>query len=280
MTSLATLVLATEGGIPFDSPLTRLAVPAGVLIFLGLPYMLLRSNLGTRRAYLVLGTSFFGFMFVLSLFWSFGAPGTPALTGPTNLPGTVPNEYQPLWVPFAADSTVAAEEPYAALVADDGAFSPPTEEQQAEASTAVADINGFFAAALVDTGYPPRIQTTWTALDDQTGYAVAANGQPVVRAVYSATYQPNADGELPDGVTEEQVGQPIPQDEEGAGQFVAYAFFDAGNPLFPALLFLATSILGFALHAVLLHGDEQRERRERRELAEPRQEEQKVPAGV
>lgn len=277
-TTLATLVLATEGGVPFDAPLTRVAVPLGVLIFLGTPYMLLRSNLGTRRAYLVLGTSFFGFMFILSLFWTFGAPGTPALTGPTNLPGTVPNEYQPLWVPFAEDSTVASQEPYAALVADPSAFSAPSEDQAAEASTAVADIQGFFSTAEVDSGYAPAIATTWVALEDETGYTVAGNGQPIVRAVFAATYQPDADGALPAGVGEDQVGQPIPEGEEGAAQFVAYALFDAGNPLFPALIFLGLSIAGFALHAALLHIDEQRERRDRAEVAEPERE--KVAAGV
>lgn len=276
--SLATLVLATEGGVPFDAPLTRLATPLGILIFLGLPYMLLRSNLGTRRAYLVLGTSFFGFMLILSLFWAFGAPGTPALTGPTNLPGTVPNEYQPLWIPFAEDSTVAAQEPYAALVGDPSAFAPPEGEQVAQASTASNDIQSFFGAAEEESGYPPAVENSWVAVEDQTGYAVADNGQPVVRAVFAPTYQVDDEGELPEGVTEDQVGQPIPEGEEGAEEFVAYAFFDAGSPLFPVLLFLGLSIAGFALHAVLLHVDEQRERRERTEVAEPERE--KVTAGV
>src|SRR5688572_24478959 len=101
------LVLATEGGIPTSNPWSQLAVPLGVLIFVGSVYLLLRSNLGTRRGYLVMSTSLWGFGFLLSLFWAFGAPGTPANTGPQNLPGQELDAYQPVWFPFAADSNLA-----------------------------------------------------------------------------------------------------------------------------------------------------------------------------
>lgn len=256
--SLAALpVLATESGIPYTSPLAKIAVPIGILIFLGTPYMLLRSNLGTKRAYLVLFTSFFGFMVILSLFWAFGAPGTPPNTGPTNLPGTVADEYQPIWVPFAEDSNVAAQGPYAELVDNPDAFGEPPEGQQEIVATGVGDIKNFFSAAEADSGYAPRIQQTWDVAEQ--GYAVASNGLPVVRAVYQATFQPTPSTPLPDGVEQGAL------DPDGA-TFTAYAFFDAGNPLFPSAVFIGLSLVLFVIHALLLHRDETAERREDTEV--------------
>jgi len=286
-----TLLLATEGGIPADSLLAQSAVPLGILIFLGLPFMLLRSNLGTRRAYLVLTTSFFGFMVLLSAFWAFGAPGTPATTGPTNLPGQVPDEYQPIWVPFAEDSEIAADPAYASVVANDAAFTPvetgedvaeadETAEDEGEslgegpnAATGVSDIQNFFSQPTEESGYPQRIQASWVPTD--VGLAEADNGRPVVRATFVETYQPDAEGNLPEEAPEgAEAGDPF----EGGNSFVAYAFFDAGNPVFPSLVFMAISLLGFGLHAALLYFDEQGERRERASAATTQP--QRVPAEV
>lgn len=288
---MSTFLLASEGGIPADSLLTQSAVPLGILIFLGLPFMLLRSNLGTRRAYLVLVTSFFGFMALISAFWAFGAPGTPATTGPTNLPGQVPDEYQPIWVPFAEDSEIAADPAYAAVVGDAAAFDPveagaevAESDEAAEDEggslgegpnvvTGVADIQNFFSAAQEETGYAPRIDAT--SIPTDVGLGEADNGRPVVRATFVETYQMDAEGNLPDDAPEgAEVGDLV----EGGEAFTAYAFFDGGNPVFPSLVFIAISLAGFALHALLLFADEQGERRERRQVTTPQ--EQKVPAGV
>jgi len=268
------LVLATEGGVPYDSPFARLALPLGILVFLGGPYLLLRSNLGTKRAYLVLTTSFFGFMLLLSLFWGFGAPGTPPLTGPTNLPGTVADAYRPVWVPFAPDSTVAGEEPYAELVADESAFTEGA-PQGIDEVAAVEAVKTFFGAAEEESGYPTRVGETW-AVDGPVRYAEAANGQTVALLTLAQTYQPDPEtGELPDGVTDEEVGQVDPDGES----FTSYAFFDPGSPRFPSYVFIGLSLLGFLIHAAWLYTDEQAERRERTQLT-VQTEEQRVPAGV
>ena len=114
---LATMltVLATEGGIPAESPWAKVALPLGFLIFVGLTFVLVRSNLGTRRGYLVTATSLFGFMVIYSLFWAFGAPGTPPNTGPQNLPGQELDAYQPVFRPFAPDSQIAQDPDYAVV---------------------------------------------------------------------------------------------------------------------------------------------------------------------
>lgn len=271
------LVLATEAAIRYDSWLARTAVPIGIIIFLGGPYMLLRSNLGTLRAYLVLATSFFGFMMLISLFWAFGAPGTPAATGPTNLPGQPPDEYQPVWVPFAADSTIAEDPDYVAVVGDDAAFGPVPADQAENVGVGAGEIKNLFSTDPETSGYPIRIPGTWV-LDGDPGYAVADNGRPVIRVTYAATYALDAQGNPPEGVSEDQIGTLIPAAErEEDQQYTAYAFFDAGAPLFPSLMFVLTSLLGFALHGALLYRDEQSERREREPAAvEP----ERVPAAV
>lgn len=272
------LVLATESGISYQSPLAKLATPIGILIFLGLPYMLMRSNLGTLRAYLVIATSFFGFMTLLSLFWAFGAPGTPAATGPTNLPGQTQDEYQPIWVPFAEDSLVAEESPYAELVGNEEAFTEEIPAAETEnVDTGVNDTKNFFSADEDDSGYPPKIDAT-AAVAEGPFYARTPDGRPVIRVTYGATYQFDQEGNLPEGVDDDQVGTVIPEGEEGAAFFTAYAFFDAGNPVFPSLVLFAISLVGFLLHALLLYRDEQKESEEEREVEVTEQE--RVPAGV
>jgi len=262
MLSLATVsVLATESGIPYTSPLARLAVPLGILIFFGGPYLLLRSNLGTKRAYLVLFTSFFGYMIIQSLFWAFGAPGTPAYTGPTNLPGQVAEEYRPIWVGFAEDSTVAGQEPYASLVADEGAFSEEIPADRAEiVQDGVEETQAFFADE--ESKYQ-QVGETW-AVTEGPFYALADNGRPVIRVTYGETFQVDPEGNLPEGVDPEQEGEIDPDGDA----FTAYAFFDAGSPLFPSLIFVGLSVLLFGIHAGLLYADEQAERREAREARE------------
>lgn len=59
-----------------------LALVTGVLVLPGSVIMLLSANFGALKGYLIGAASFFSFVFILSLIWTFGLPGTPALTGP------------------------------------------------------------------------------------------------------------------------------------------------------------------------------------------------------
>jgi hypothetical protein len=78
-----------------------LALATGVLLLPGSVIMLLSANFGALKGYLIGGAAFFGFVFVLSLIWIFGLPGTPALTGPK---GTDPSFKQ-----FDQNTSVAAK---------------------------------------------------------------------------------------------------------------------------------------------------------------------------
>lgn len=77
-----------------------LALAIGVLLLPGSVIMLLSANFGALKGYLIGAAAFWGFVFVLTLIWIFGLPGTPALTGPK---GTDPSFKQ-----FALNSPVAA----------------------------------------------------------------------------------------------------------------------------------------------------------------------------
>jgi hypothetical protein len=82
-----------------------LALATGVLLLPGSVIMLLSANFGVLKGYLIGATAFFGFVFMLSLIWTFGLPGTPALTGPK---GTDPSFKQ-----FELSSPVASKYPAA-----------------------------------------------------------------------------------------------------------------------------------------------------------------------
>lgn len=243
------LVLATEGGIPPSNPWAKIAFPLGALIFLGSVYMLVRANLGTRRGYLVTATSLFAFMVIYSLFWAFGAPGTPPTTGPQNLPGQAADAYLPVWVPFAPDSRIAEDPTYDVVQQYPQGFGEVPADFEDEAEEGADEIKTLFTAR------ETRVLSLTQAPAD-IRYAEAENGRPIIGVIFKETYQaPGADDEpLPEGV---EVGDIIPESEEE----VMFAYFDAGSPLFPSLVVIALSILGFLIHAVLLDLDERRERR-------------------
>ncbi|MGI8874460.1 MAG: hypothetical protein ACR2KP_09050 [Egibacteraceae bacterium] len=258
-------VLAAEG-IPASSPLAQLATPLGILIFLGATLLLLRSNLGTKRGYLVLATSFFGFMFLLGLFWAYGAPGTPQAVGPTNLPGQQPNALQAKWIPFAGDATLADRgdlsvsksypEGFEVSAVTDGGFQLQgvDEELQSTIETGVDETRNFFSSEV--TGEP--IEATW--VPEEVGYAETATGFPLIGITFRAVddaLQPDPDGET----------------------YTAFAYFDAGSPLLPAQLIAGLALLLFVLHAWLLDRDERLERREL-ETVDEQAEPEKVPANA
>lgn len=243
MNLATTLVFAAEGAPP-DSLPAQLATPIGIVVFLGSTYLLLRSNLGTRRAYLLLATVFFAFMAVMSLFWGYGAPGTPPATGPTNLPGQAGDALQARWVPFAADSTIAQDPAYSQAVqtvpegwGDPEEVGDPTFVDQ-EVDAGVDDIQNLFSSEVGGQ----RVDDTAPAAE--VLYTTAGNGNPMLAVTFQEA--------------DEETGEIDPEGET----FQAFAYFDDGAPLLPAQLFLGISLIGFLLHAWLLDRDERMARRD------------------
>lgn len=262
--NLAGLIVFAADEIPPDNPMAQLVFPLGVLAFLGTTYLLLRSNLGTRRAYYVLGTCVFGFLLIMSLFWGFGAPGTPQATGPTKLPGQVQDALLPKWVPFAQDSLLADREDLQIVKQFPEGFTEdgwPAEMEAEEGDEGnlvdqgIDDIQGFFASG--DAGQ--QVEETWAV--ESAYYAEApGTGYPVLAVTYIETdeaLEPDPDGET----------------------YTAFGYFDAGNPLLPSYILIGLSLLGLLLHGWLLDRDE---RAEKRRLAAAREgqavEREPVPA--
>jgi hypothetical protein len=282
-------VAAAEEYVPPDDWRGVVALPAGIIIFFGAIFLLLKSNLGTRRAYLVEFSCFFGFMLILSLFWGFGAPGTPRNTGPQSLPGQPADYYTPKWVAFAGDSTLAEERfglvsQYPEGFAEEGgggqdgggdAEAADSESAAQSATAGAEEIATFFRE---DHGGAQLIGDDWVLLGAPRS-ATTDTGEKVVGATFAKPFAYDDNGEIPVGpdgqplFTEEQVGQPIPEDfQVPAGldpnvadlgtpeTFTAFAFFDSGFPFFPSLVMIVISFVGFVLHALLLGWDENREK--------------------
>lgn len=265
-------VIAAEG-IPASSPLAQLSVPLGVLVFIGSTYLLLRSNLGTKRAYLVLATSLFGFLMLFSLFWAYGAPGTPQATGPTNLPGQPSDELQPKWVPFAQDSLLAERDDLSLVrqfpegftmgeVDEDGAVTVDglSAEAVSNVEAGIDDAQSFFAGD--DAGQ----QIGESDIATQVGHATSPDGDTVIGVVYNAV--------------DDESMEVIAEGEDGHAEYTGFAFFDEGAPLLPAQLAAGIFLVLFALHAFLLDRDEQQVKRELAGIDQPENEPEKVPANA
>ena len=244
------LVLAADE-IPPTEPLAQLAVPLGVLIFLGSIYLLLRSNLGTARGYYVFGTSLFGFLFLISLFWGFGAPGTPQATGPTNLPGQPADALQAKWIPFAQDSRLADRSDLAVVKSHPEGFTEDgwPEDEQENIELGISEALNFFSSEAAGQ----VIAATATA--QTVSYARTDTGFPLIAIEFAPD-----DGGEPD---------------------LAVSYFDAGSPLLPSIIVMVASLVLFVLHAFLLDRSEVRERRELEAArAAAAGETERVPAGV
>jgi hypothetical protein len=284
--SVVLAVAAAEEYVPPDDWRGVVALPAAGVIFLGAVFLLLKSNLGTRRAYFVEATCVFGFLTVVTLFWGFGAPGTPRFTGPQSMPGQPVDYYVPKWVAFAGDSTLADERfaivkqyPEGFQEEADGEGEAQAQDVAAGAEDAASgggeEISNFFGE---QRGGVRLIGDNWVQ-DGAPLVATADSGEKVVGATFAKPFAFDADGEIPEGpdgrplFAEEDVGQPIPEDftvpsgvdNEVADlvtpqRFTGFAFFDPGFAFFPSLVMMALAIGGFLLHALLLARDESRER--------------------
>jgi hypothetical protein len=250
------LLLLAADEIPASNPLAQLATPLGIIFFIGSTYMLLRSNLGTARAYYVLATSLFGFMFLMSLFWGFGAPGTPQATGPTNLPGQQADALQAKWVPFAQDSLLADREDLSVVKQYPEGFEVDgwSANQQDNIDQGLNDIVNFFSSSTAGE----QIGATWPA--ETIAYTETTTGFPLVAVEFTPV---------------DEALEPT-----GADPYVAFGYYDAGNPLLPSIIFVVISLVLFVLHAWLLDRSERMERREIESLRGTTAEPERVPANA
>jgi hypothetical protein len=217
-----------------------IAVVVTAFIFLpGSVYMLLASNFGALKGYLIAGTAFFGFLVMLSAVWLFGIPGTTPLTGPK---GT-----QPTFKSFTIDDPAAAT--YDSVrdfqggagggwqTEPTGDFAEGSREATLKADldtarqTAVSDLIEKTNANVKDSSEELDV----TNLDAKTYYTIQ-DGTEVAAIVISPKTPPAGSGlQRPDF-------SPV----------TTFAYRDPGNPSLPSILFLIGSSVLFVLHMLLL----------------------------
>jgi len=213
-----------------------------VIAFVFLPgsvFMLLASNFGALKGYLIAGTAFFGFLIMLSAVWLFGIPGTTPLTGPK---GT-----QPTFKFFTLDDPAAST--YDSVRDFQGGagngWQPAPEGEVEEGSpeaelkadldtarqTAVQDLIEETNAKVEDSSEELDV----TNLDAKTYYTIQ-DGTEVAAIVISPKTPPAGSGlQRPDFAPK-----------------TTFAYRDPGSPYVPSILFLIASSVLFVVHMLLL----------------------------
>ncbi len=234
------LLVAVEAAIPADHPASWLAVPLGIVFFVGSGYLLLWSNYGARKAAAITGVAWFGFSAMIGVFWWFGGPGIPAGLGISHLPGQTNDHYQPRWHAFEEGSERAGYFPAVNNVADFASI---------EEYVGVADLPE--EEILEDPGYGQLAVAAGQALDRMLDQFLPIDENDVAQigVTRRQTFEDDAAAGRPDGAvgraspffSVEAVGDPRLLDDPATGvrlavaELQAYATFvdDEGVPLEP-----------------------------------------------
>jgi hypothetical protein len=282
-------LVAVEQAIPADHPASWLAVPLGLLFFSGSIYLLLWSNYGARKAAAIYGTAFFGFSFLIGIFWWLGAPGIPPNLGITHLPGQTNAHYQDRWYGFEPGSE---RDEFFPITEDTGAFRSVEAHLGLEGQSE-DDIleNPRYAALSGSVAQAEELMREQFLPIDENNVAQIGRER-------RAAYEDDALAEQPDEAagratpfyTAESVGEPMIAEDPEAGtevlmvEFQAmatfvdgddiplepipvgepepwFAFYDPGASWFPSSLWTIISLIGFALSLFWLDLMESRERR-------------------
>jgi hypothetical protein len=226
------------------------AVATGFGVFFGSVYMILVGVLGTKKAYLVEGASFFAVGIVLSLVWLFGAPGT--------IPGTGPRGTEPEWIPFLANTEQAQD--FREHVADFpvGWDKPGKKygggiESTGEIETLKGQLTVSLARLAAFRGLPATEPADW-----QFRIAGQAAATEEEAALPAATVRFKDSGK---GVV--LAAFIIPATDKHP-EITVFAYRNKGRVFQPAAIALGVSVVMFAAHLGLLARDEQRSREEER----------------
>jgi hypothetical protein len=222
-----------------------LVVIVGFVFLPGSVFMLLASNFGALKGYLIAATAFFGFLSMLSAVWLFGIPGTTPLTGPK---GTQPTfKFFTINDPTAStydsvrDFQGGAGNGWQAAPSGELQAGSPQETLKADLDvarqTAVGDLIEEKNKDIKDSS----LQLDATNLDGKAYYTIQ-DGTEVAAIVISPKTPPSGSGlKRPDFA-------PI----------TTFAYRDPGNPRLPSILFLAGALVLFVVHLLLLGVAERR----------------------
>jgi hypothetical protein len=242
-----------------------LVVLTAFVLLPGSVYMLLASNFGALKGYLIAATAFFGFLTMLSAVWLFGIPGTTPLTGPK---GTQPtfkfftiDDPQASTYDSVRDFRGQAGNGWRAAPAGDVAAGSPQEKLKADLDTArqraVQDLITETNKKVTDSSDELDV----TNLDAKTYYTIQ-DGREVAAVVISPKTPPAGSGlKRPDFTPK-----------------TTFAYRDPGSPYLPSILFLAGASVLFVVHMLLLGVAERR--RPLGVAQRPAPEAQPLPAGA
>jgi hypothetical protein len=282
-------IVAVEQAIPADHPASWLAVPLGLLFFSGSVYLLLWSNYGARKAGAIYGTAFFGFGFLIGLFWWLGGPGIPPNLGITHLPGQTSDHYQDRWYGFEPGSE---RDEFFPVTEDTGAF------QSIEAHLGLEgqdedDIlaNPRYAALSGSVGQAEELmRDQFLPIDENNVAQIGRERRSTYEEDAAAGQQDEAQGRATPFYTAQSVDDPMIAEDPEAGTEVLmvefqvfatfvdgddiplepiavgepepwFAFYDPGMAWFPSALWTIISLIGFALSLFWLDLIESREKR-------------------
>ena len=213
-------------------------VLTALLLLPGSVWMLLASNFGALKGYLIAATALFGFLILLSATWSFGLPGTPALTGPVGK--------QPSFIQFGKTDPAASRYDKVASfqgsagngwvpAPGEGQLSAKDEKLKADLDAAKQAAQSAFIAArnknLKDSSQELDVINT-----DAKVFSTVQNGTTLAAVVISPKAPPANSG------LRTPTFAPV----------TVFAYQDKGAPALPSHLFLGSAIVLFLLHAFLL----------------------------
>jgi hypothetical protein len=219
-----------------------LVVVTAFVLLPGSVYMLLASNFGALKGYLIAATAFFGFLILLSATWLFGLPGTTPLTGPK---GT-----QPTFRFFTLDDPAASrfdsvrsfqggagngwqEAPAAAAAGEQGGGAEERLKadldvaRQTAVSTLVKETNKDNTDSSKDLD-PANL--------DAKAFYTIQDGTEVAAIVISPKTPPAGSG----------------LERPSFSPKTTFAYRDPGAPSLPSVLFLIGSLVLFVVHMLAL----------------------------
>jgi hypothetical protein len=222
-----------------------LVVLIGFVFLPGSVFMLLASNFGALKGYLIAATAFFGFLSMLSAVWLFGLPGTTPLTGPK---GTQPsfksftiNDPQASTYDSVRDFQGGAGNGWQAAPAGEVTPGSPQETLKADLDTARQTAVGDLIEEKNKNVKNSSDELDVTNLDAKAYYTIQ-DGTEVAAIVISPKSPPAGSGlKRPDF-------EPV----------TSFAYRDPGNPRLPSILFLAGAVVLFVIHMLLLGVAERR----------------------
>lgn len=279
------LILATEAGhVSPDHIAAKLAVPIGIVIFVGSVFALLWSNYGAKKGALIYATALFGFTTMLGVFWWFGAPGTPVATGLQTFPGQSPDTYLGKWFAFEpgsdrAEFFPATNDPSSFLAIGEYIGEPDATDQELEDDPMASFVRGDLEQAtskMIEQFFP---------VDESGGPRLGAERRT---AINEAAGTPAPGEERADPfLTVEQASAPRVVDSNGTrvaatelkivasfidtdtlerrtvdvDQGTWFAFKDPGALWFPSAVWTGVSLVLFVLSLMALDRLEMREKR-------------------